>query len=189
MAQTQYNFKIEEDLKDEADLLSNDFNNKQEFLQALLSSYKTLKSSNVDTDIDMSKYENINAQTKSMLSDTFKHIIYTLQQNSTTTQQGLISLEKDKKSIEEERESFQKQIEILKAEANQELLDVQKLHKLELEATEIQITKAAEAQKEKDIQFADLQSKLPFIIPFLKKQIIYKCLFYGILIENQNYNN
>ena len=30
---------------------------------------------------------------------------------------------------------------------------------------------------------------LPFIIPFLKKQIIYKCLFYGILIENQNYNN
>ena len=24
---------------------------------------------------------------------------------------------------------------------------------------------------------------------FFKKQIIYKCLFYGILIENQNYNN
>ena len=39
------------------------------------------------------------------------------------------------------------------------------------------------------IEDFELNLKLPFIIPFLKKQIIYKCLFYGILIENQNYNN
>ena len=43
-------------------------------------------------------------------------------------------------------------------------------------------------KKEMEIyDYVDL--RLPFIIPFLKKQIIYKCLFYGILIENQNYNN
>lgn len=160
MAQSQYNFKIEDELKDEAELLSQDFSNKQEFLEALLSSYKTVKSSNVDADIDMSRYENINAQTKSMLSDTFKHIIYTLQQNSTTTQQGLIALEQDKKSIAEERESFKTQIELIKAEANQELLDTQKLHKLELEAKDIQITKISELQKDKEIQLADLQSKV-----------------------------
>lgn len=160
MAQSQYNFKIEDELKEEAEVLSKDFESKQEFLTVLLESYKTCKSKAIDTDIDMSKYENINAQTKSMLSDTFKHIIYTLQQNSTSTQQELITLEQDKKSIEEERESFKKQIETIKAEANQELLDAQKIHKLELEAAEIQITKAKEIQKDKDTQLAELQSKV-----------------------------
>ena len=160
MAQSQYNFKIEDELKEEAEVLSKDFQSKQEFLTVLLDSYKTCKSKAVDTDIDMNGYENVNAQTKLMLSDTFKHIIYTLQQNSTSTQQGLIALEQDKKSITKERENFQTQIEIIKAESNQELLDAQKLHKLELEAKDIQITNAAEMQKEKDAQLTDLQSKV-----------------------------
>ena len=160
MAQSQYNFKIEDELKEEAEVLSKDFQSKQEFLTVLLDSYKTCKSKAVDAEIDMSEYEDIDAHTKTMLHDAFKHIVYTLQQNSSSTRQGLIALERDKKSIARERESFQTQIETLKAQANQELLDVQKLHKLELEAKDIQITKAAEMQKEKDAQLTDLQSKV-----------------------------
>jgi len=160
MAQSQYNFKIEDELKEEAELLSQDFASKQEFLTTLIDSYKTCKNNSVEPDIDMAKYEDIDIKTKSMLSDTFKHIIYTMQQNTSSTKQHLLSVEQDKKSIAEERENFNKQIETIKAEANQDLLDAQKLHKLELEAKDIQITKISELQKDKDMQLVDLQAKV-----------------------------
>jgi len=160
MAQSQYNFKIEDELKAEAEVLSKDFESKQEFLTVLLENYKTCKNKAVYTDIDMSKYEDIDTKTKNMLNDTFKHIIYTLQQNSTSTQQEFIALEQEKRLIVDERKSFQKQIELIKAEANQELLDVQKIHKLELETKDMQITKISALQKDKDIKLIELQSKV-----------------------------
>ncbi len=160
MAQSQYNFKIEDDLKEEAETLSKDFESKQEFLTTLLDSYKTCKSNSSNSDVDMSKYEDIDNQTKSLLNDAFKHIVYTLQQNGSLTRQQLISLEQDKKAIAKEREAFKSQLETIKSESNQQLLDVQKLFKLELEAKEIQITKAKDLNTLKDAQLEELKAKV-----------------------------
>ena len=160
MAQSQYNFKIEDDLKEEAETLSKDFESKQEFLTTLLDSYKTCKSNSSNSDVDMSKYEDIDNQTKSLLNDTFKHIVYTLQQNGSLTRQQLISLEQDKKAIAKEREAFKSQFETIKSESNQQLLDAQKLFKLELEAKEIQITKAKDLNTLKDAQLEELKAKV-----------------------------
>ena len=160
MAQSQYNFKIEDDLKEEAETLSKDFESKQEFLTTLLDSYKTCKSNSSNSDVDMSKYEDIDNQTKSLLNDAFKHIVYTLQQNGSLTRQQLISLEQDKKAIAKEREAFKSQLETIKSESNQQLLDAQKLFKLELEAKEIQITKAKDLNTLKDAQLEELKAKV-----------------------------
>ena len=160
MAQSQYNFKVEDGLKEEAETLSQDFQSKQEFLAALLESYKTIKSNKADTDIDLSKYEDIDTKTKLILNDTFKHIIYTLQQNTSSTKQQLMTVEAELKAIAEERESFKEQIETLKANFNQEALDSQKLHKLEIEAKDIQITKNEDLQKQQLKQLTDTELKI-----------------------------
>lgn len=160
MAQSQYNFKIEDELKDEAELLSKDFESKQEFLIALLESYKAHKNNVVDVDIDMSKYESINTQTKSLLAEAFKHIIYTVQQNTTLTKQQLISVDKDKKLIADEREEFKTQIKTLEANCNQKVLDAQKLHKEEQETKDIQIAKNEDLHKQKLKQLIDSELKI-----------------------------
>lgn len=133
MALVQYNFKIEEEMKDTAEQLSRDFSGKQEFLSAMLDSYKQLKQQNVDTNIDMSKYDNLEANTKKVLTEAFKHIIYTIQANNTNTKQLALSVEQDKESIIQERESFKKQIASIQATHNEELLKISVLHKEELE--------------------------------------------------------
>ena len=184
MAQSQYNFKIEDDLKEEAETLSKDFESKQEFLTTLLDSYKTCKSNSSNSDVDMSKYEDIDNQTKSLLNDTFKHIVYTLQQNGSLTRQQLISLEQDKKAIAKEREAFKSQLETIKSESNQQLLDAQKLFKLELEAKEIQITKAKDLNTLKDAQLEELKAKVDVSVMELEQmKVIAKQVE---LISNEN---
>lgn len=184
MAQSQYNFKIEDDLKEEAETLSKDFESKQEFLTTLLDSYKTCKSNSSNSDVDMSKYEDIDNQTKSLLNDAFKHIVYTLQQNGSLTRQQLISLEQDKKAIAKEREAFKSQLETIKSESNQQLLDVQKLFKLELEAKEIQITKAKDLNTLKDAQLEELKAKVDVSVMELEQmKVIAKQVE---LISNEN---
>ena len=184
MAQSQYNFKIEDDLKEEAETLSKDFESKQEFLTTLLDSYKTCKSNSSNSDVDMSKYEDIDNQTKSLLNDAFKHIVYTLQQNGSLTRQQLISLEQDKKAIAKEREAFKSQFETIKSESNQQLLDAQKLFKLELEAKEIQITKAKDLNTLKDAQLEELKAKVDVSVMELEQmKVIAKQVE---LISNEN---
>lgn len=136
MAQVQYNFKIDEELKDTAEELSKEFSSKQEFLSAMLDSYKQFKQQSIDTDIDMSRYDNIEANSKQVLHEAFKHIIYTIQSNNTNNKQLAISVEQDKLSIAEERESFKKQIADIQAAHNEELLKISALHKEELQAKE-----------------------------------------------------
>lgn len=160
MAQVQYNFKIEDELKQQAESLSKDFQSKQEFLQALLSSYQAAKANAGDTDIDISKYEDIDAKTKTLLSDAFKHIIYTLQQNSTGIKQELLSVEKEKQFIAEERAAFQTQIQKLQAKHNEELLLKEQEHKEQLSIKDEEIQKIkADIQDISDIK-DNLDTKL-----------------------------
>lgn len=159
MAQSQYNFKIEDELKEEAELLSKDFESKQEFLAALLDGYRSYKNNVADLTIDMSKYEDIDIKTMSLLNETFKHIIYTMQQNTTSTKQQLLSVNEERELMVDERENFKKQIEALKANCNQEALDIQKLYKLEVEEKDIQIEKNEELQKNHFKLLAETEKK------------------------------
>lgn len=129
MAQVQYNFKIEDNLKSKAEELSKEFENKQEFLEALLNSYETSKANAGADDIDISKFEDIDIKTKALLNDAFKHILYTLQQNTTSVKQELLSTEQEKKAIAEERAAFQTQIQELQAKHNQDLFTKEQEHK------------------------------------------------------------
>ena len=88
---TQYNFKIEEDLKAELEATQqqSEINNKEEFLTALLNSYKSYQASQIDTDIDLSKYETVSKQTKTVIHEAFKHILSTIESNNTNTKQQL----------------------------------------------------------------------------------------------------
>ena len=146
---TQYNFKIEEDLKQELEATQQQSNaqNKEEFLIALLNSYKLYQANQIDTDIDLSKYETVSNQTKTVIHEAFKHILATLESNNTNTKQQALSLEKDKLSLIDERKAFQEQIEHLQADHNQKLLDMDNQHKEELQHKDEEIEKL-----KKDIQ-------------------------------------
>jgi len=132
MAQSQYNFKIEDELKEQAEILSKEFENKEEFLKTLLNTYTRVQANNINTNIDMSKYDDIEENTKKILSDAFKHIIYSIQANNTNNKQLALSVEKDKIAISDERIYHESIIKKLQAEYNQSLLDLKEQHHEEL---------------------------------------------------------
>ena len=148
---TQYNFKIEDTLKEELEEIQQNSNisSKEEFLSQLLNSFKQQQANETDTEIDMSQYEEINAETKAKLSDTFKHIIYTIQANTANMKQQAISVEKEKLSIIDERKEFQKHIEEMKAKYNQDILDIQKKSDEEINAEKLKMADLKSLLKEK----------------------------------------
>ncbi len=148
---TQYNFKIEDTLKEELEEIQQNSNisSKEEFLSQLLNSFKQQQANETDTEIDMSQYEEINAETKAKLSDTFKHIIYTIQANTADMKQQAISVEKEKLAIIDERTAFQKHIEEMKAKYNQDILDIQKKSNEEINAEKLKMADLKSLLKEK----------------------------------------
>ena len=160
MAQVQYNFKIDEQLKDTAEELSKEFSNKQEFLSSMLDSYKQCKQQNLDTDIDMSKYNDIETNTKQVLHEAFKHIIYTIQANNTNNKQLAISVEQDKISIEKERKSFNQQIADIQATHNEELLKVSTQHEEELQNKETLSQQMSETNKKLSLELTELRGAM-----------------------------
>jgi acyl transferase domain-containing protein len=156
VAQVQYNFKIDEELKDTAEELSKEFSSKQEFLSSMLDSYKQFKQQNLDTDIDMSQYNDIETNTKQVLYEAFKHIIYTIQAHNTNNKQLAISVEQDKIFIEKERESFNQQIADIQATHNEELLKVSAQHKAELQNKETLSQQMSETNKKLSLELTEL---------------------------------
>ncbi|MCK5293061.1 MAG: hypothetical protein KAJ49_00290 [Arcobacteraceae bacterium] len=131
---TQYNFKVESELKEELDRLQEESGvaGKEEFLQELLGGYKHCKANQVDTEIDLSKYDSVSKQSKTVICDAFKHILATIEANNTNNKQQALTLEQDKLSISDERKSFSEQTQILTAKHNQNILDTSDVHKQEL---------------------------------------------------------
>ena len=148
---TQYNFKIEDTLKEELEEIqqNSDISSKEEFLSQLLNSFKQQQANSIDTSIDMSQYEDIESKTKTMLTDTFKHIIYTVQANTANMKQQAVGVEKEKLAIIEERTAFQKHIEELKAQHNQELINAQKKYDEGLKVNAEKVTDLENLLKEK----------------------------------------
>ena len=115
--QVQYNFKIEEELKEQVEeaLRGSGAENKSAFLGELLSNYNTNKTNNADIEIDLSKYDNLTKQNKEAVSNAFKHILGTLDNNLSSTKQNAIYIEEEKKALVEKEEGFN--IELLKVKA------------------------------------------------------------------------
>jgi hypothetical protein len=166
---TQYNFKIEDELKQELEALQAEsaINGKEEFLTELMNGYKQCKASSIDTEIDLSKYEAVSTQTKTVIYDAFKHILATIESNSTNNKQQALSLERDSLSIVEERKSFEEQIQQLTATHNQKLLNIEEQHKEQLQIKDEEIEKAKsdneEIEKNKNTlltQLTDIQKEL-----------------------------
>jgi hypothetical protein len=131
---TQYNFKIEDKLKQELDLLQEQSGTtgKEDFLSKLLDGYKHCKVNNIETNIDLSKFESVSKQTKIIILDAFKHILSTIESNNTNNKQQALLLEKDKVTILNERKSFKEQINNINAQHNEELLNLDKEQKEQL---------------------------------------------------------
>lgn len=119
----QYNFKIEDELKAglEKALEESSAENKSDFLEQMLSAYIVHKSSAVNTDIDLSRYENVNSQTKEAMNNAFKHILATLDSNFSNTKQEAIYLDAERKALAEKEEVYKNEILKFKADTSTEL--------------------------------------------------------------------
>ncbi len=170
---TQYNFKIEDTLKQELEQVQQESGvaGKEEFLNELLQGYKTCKANSIDIEIDMSKYETVSKQTKTVVYEAFKHILSTIESNSTNNKQQALQLEKEKLSIIEERTAFQKQIEDLKAKYNQDILDMQKKYDEEINAEKQKVTDLESLLKEKTAGYTEYMEKKEKEITSLKQEL------------------
>ena len=116
--QVQYNFKIDESLKEavEQALNQSDVSNKSDFLAQMLSAYTAHNASNTPSDIDFTKYENVNQQTKDSVTNAFKHILTTLDANFSTTTHEVLRLDTAQKALETKELAYQSELEKLTAD-------------------------------------------------------------------------
>jgi len=130
----QVNFNIPDELKAELDKLMGKVGaeSKPEFMQKMIFALNNHIANNVDIDIDLSKYENVNKQTKEAVSDTFRHLLTVLDNNFSTTKQEAIYIESQKQALAEKEEAFKAELEAIKAKANEKLLEVEESHKQEV---------------------------------------------------------
>ena len=131
----QYNFKIEDELKQELEqeLEQSSINNKEDFINELLQSYKQCQANNTDYDIDLSKYESVPRQTKEIITEAFKHILKNIEANTSNNRQIIISLEQEKKTVSKKKKEFDIKLKELENENNRKILELENKFKQELE--------------------------------------------------------
>ena len=165
----QYNFKIEDELKQELEqeLEQSSINNKEDFINELLQSYKQCQANNTDYDIDLSKYESVSRQTKEIITEAFKHILKNIEANTSNNRQIIISLEQEKKTVSEKKEEFDIKLKELENENNRKILELENKFKKELEIKdkllETYKKETTEAEENKQIvikQLSDAQKEL-----------------------------
>jgi hypothetical protein len=125
MGTSQYNFKVEDELKEQLEvaLLDSGAENKSEFLALMLETFKVHQTNIMDIDIDLSNYELINKETKLGIKTVFKHMLITLESNYSNLKQEKISIENDRKNFQESEKNYKIEIEKAQAILNQTLLD------------------------------------------------------------------
>ena len=148
----QVNFNIPDELKEELDRLMSlsGAETKPEFMQQMVMALNNHIANSADIDIDLSKYENVNNQTKEAVSDIFRHLLTVLDNNFSTTKQEAIYIESEKRLLAEREEAYKAELEAVKAETNEKLLDAEKGHKLQV--AELQESKAQSAEKVVELQ-------------------------------------
>lgn len=124
----QYNFKIEEDLKTKLEkaLEESGAASKSDFLEKMVAAYISHQASEINTNIDLSKYENVNKQTKEVMNNAFRHILTTLDANFSNTKQEAIYLDQERKALAEKEEVYKNEILELNASTSTKMEEVRK---------------------------------------------------------------
>ena len=154
----QVNFNIPEDLKESYDkaLSESSADNKPEFFEQMLKAFTTHQASTVDTDIDLSKYESVNTQTKEAMNNAFKHILTLLDGNLSTAKADAVYIDTEKKILIEKEEAFKAQLEKLTADTNKELLTIKAECKVTIEEAKAEV----ETWKKKSIELEAKNAEL-----------------------------
>ncbi len=154
----QVNFNITEEAKASYDkaLELSGAENKPEFFKLMLEAFTTHQASNVDTDIDLSKYESVNAQTKEDMSNAFKHIFTLIDANLSITKAEAIYIDTQKKALAEKEEDFISELEKLRANTNAEILII----KTECKETIEEANSQAEILRKKSVDLESQNTKL-----------------------------
>lgn len=129
----QYNFSIDDDLKDKVEkaLIDSGLGGKPKFLEEMVMVYQTHLTSKQSTQIDMSAYQNANEQTKEAIKKSFMHILSTIDYNFSTLQQEKIYIEEQKQELNNQTVEIKAEIEKVKLEAHEEQKELNSKHELE----------------------------------------------------------
>ena len=148
----QINFNISDELKARYDkaIEGSNTENKPEFFAELLTTFANNRANNIDTDIDFSKYQNVNSTTKEAVNSAFNHILSSIESNFSNAKQEAIYIDIEKKALIEKEESFN--IELLKVTSSA----TKEMEELTIKTDDLLAT---EKQKSEQIntQFEDLK--------------------------------
>jgi chromosome segregation ATPase len=152
----QYNFKIESDLRDRVEqaLVTSGLSGKSEFLEAMVTVYQTHLASQEESEIDMSRYQQTNDQTKEAIQKAFMHILSTLDYNFSTIKQELVYIDQEKEELTGRSEAIEAEIQKVKLNAHEEQKELTAKHEAE-RATLIEESRAL--TNERDQLKASLQ--------------------------------
>jgi len=113
---TQYNFKIEEALKEKIEeVLEKTDLNKGELLEKMLQSYE-IQLSTIDTNIDFKEIDFLSQKDKEAFQKAFLYGIRKIEENTSRTKQEYIYIDTEKKSLIEKEELQKAELEKMKLE-------------------------------------------------------------------------
>lgn len=176
----QVNFSISDELKAELDSLMklSGAESKPEFMHQMILALNTHLANSVDIDIDLSKYESVNTQTKKDIFNVFKHLLTVLDNNFSTTKQEAIYLEQEKRLFVEQEKAFKDELEKIHAETNKKLLLMESDHR--------QVISVIQESKTKlDNKYIVLQSKNDELIRELKSVSSVAGQVQSVMAENK----
>ena len=146
---TQYNFKIEEALKEKIEeVLEKTDLNKGELLEKMLQSYE-IQLSTIDTNIDFKEIDFLSQKDKEAFQKAFLYGIRKIEENTSRTKQEYIYIDTEKKSLIEKEELQKAEMEKVKLEY------LEKFNTFENE-----IKKLSSSLSQKDTQLKELQIEL-----------------------------
>lgn len=176
----QVNFSISDELKAELDSLMklSGAETKPEFMHQMIMALNTHLANSVDMDIDLTKYESVNIQTKKEISSVFKHLLTVVDSNFSTTKQEAVYIEQEKKLFVDKEKAFIDELEKIDAEANKKILV------MESEYKQI-IMEMQEAKKESDNRGAELKSKTDELIRELESVSSVASQVQSVMAENK----
>jgi len=117
---TQYNSKITEELKSKLEdaLKESGAENKSDFLAQMLEVFENHRVDKIESDVDLSKYELINNETKQSVLSALKHVLSALESNYSNLKQEKILTSDKRKEFEELEEKLEFKYEKLLSEMN-----------------------------------------------------------------------
>lgn len=153
MSQVQYNFKVDEEIKVKAEELSKKYDSKQDFLAAMITSLQEQLENKHNTDLDLSKYTEIDKGAKEVIYQSFRYILNNVETSIMNIKKEAEDLELEKKELESIKSGLKEEKNKLLAECNEDRLQVLASHKIEIE-------KFHKEYEDKNLLYNELKNKL-----------------------------